>query len=249
MALANVGLPGVDAARTVTPRDILWTDVGAAFAPGFAVIEGASCRDAGNGTDIHVLRAGYLLSRDPNDSDKYKGTIVGTTTANSASDGTSITVSAADATEINRRYGSSGSGEFYIVSHDSDSPSESTSVNYAQAVEHSAINTTTGVITCTALSGDNTFGAGSLLIANEAVRNIVDENTIYLNDTFILYDRYGTRVTNESDTSVDVGFAKVLVAGQVNTSYIVKYPTNVVLRNWLKGELRNGKALWFSDEK
>ena len=252
MATVNLGISGIGTATRVTPRDILSTDVGCSFKPGYATISGADCRDAGN-ADVHVLRAGYMISKDTvrtkggvadQGDDQFKGTCLGFTTANYTSGGTSLTVSAATATELNRRYGSSGENEFYVVGDtDLGSGDEETAVAFIAAT-HSAVNTTTGVITVTTLGAD--FSTGSMIIASEAVLNAANDQ---LTETYLIYDRYGIRVTNDSDASMDVELAYRLIAGQVNTAMIVDYPTNPGLRRWLKDELRDSKiGLSFSDD-
>jgi len=174
----------------------------------------------------------------------YATTVLGVTAAAYAS-GTTLTVSAACATEINRRYGSSGTSEFAIFGLSDMVFSDETVLATGEWVSHSAVNTTTGAITITALQSTYPY-VGSWIVAAEAVRNIANAQ---LNNTFIINEHI--KVTDDDGTTaIDVGLSKAIVAGVVDVSKIINYPVgNERFGQWIKEELRDGKiGLSFSDD-
>lgn len=142
--------PGIGTSRTSTPRTVLLTH-GAIEAgdtlPGGGVISGAASRDPLN-AHPHVLQAGLLMGK-ITASGKYAPSVIGVLSAayDASADTTSITVSAATATELVRRQGSSGT--FKLTG-----PPTAAGVVQTVTVTYSAVNTTTGVITLTALDVD-----------------------------------------------------------------------------------------------
>ena len=145
MNIPITGLPGVGTARTATPREILAGNAQLAqYVPGLKLIDGSKSRDPLNGTDVDVLRAGLLLGKITS-SGKYAPSILGTLSNAASSSATSLTVSAATATEIVRRIGTSGTFKL-------SGPPTAAGTMATQTVTFSAVNTTTGVITCSATS-------------------------------------------------------------------------------------------------
>ena len=248
--MANNGMPGFSAERVATPRDILMTIQGRQLGVTLGVISGSDARDSGNTGNLDVLRAGKVVSKDTvlkNDG-KWKPTIVGVLTANADASAVSITVSAAQAVEINRRYGGAGTEEIYICDDVNIGSDEDMVVNAFEALTHSAINTSTGVITVSALVAD--YKAGAFIIASEAVKNTFDlGGNLELTPTTLIYSRYGIKVTDTDGTSIDVPFEKILVSGHINTAMIIDYPSNLGLARWLKRQLRNHTLGYvFSDD-
>lgn len=238
-----VGLPGIGNAKTATPRDILMTETGVAYMPTRLLIDGSKSRDPGNTGDVDVLRAGVILGKIEDDS-KYAPVILGLLSAQATS--TTLTVSAAVATEVVRRFGSAGTQQLLVVS-DLNEPGYEEIVVTSEYVTHSAVNTTSGVITVDAMETSD-HAAGSFLIAAECTSPPASTTT-KLSNCFILAERWGVKVTDDTDANVNVDFRLPLVAGMVNTARIVNYPTNTGLARWLKSELRDGKVgLAFSDE-
>jgi len=240
--MSIVGLPGYKTTQTHTPRDVLLSDVGREYLAGSTlVIDGSQSRDPGNTGNVDVLRPGLLMSKDES-SGLYCPTIIDSISTAVAGGATSFTISAGGATEINRRYGGTGAEEFYVFGVVTDLYSDETPAIVAEGVAHSAVNTTSGAITCNALQ--NAYPYGFLVVAGEAVRGNPDlgqlTNTVILNDD--------VEVTDDDGNSVDVPFPRVLIAGQINTARIINYPSNVNLANWLKSELLDGHDYKFSDE-
>ena len=178
-----VGMPGIGNSKTATPREILLSQAGAVYSPKRITIDGSKSRDAGNTGNLDVLRAGMIMAKRFDDA-KYAPLILGLTTAVGTT--TTLTVSAATAVEVNRRFGSSGTQEMVIVSDINDATYEETVVT-SEAITHSAVDTSTGVITVDAMG--STHASGSLLLAVDGTR--VDELP-RLQNLFILGESYDT---------------------------------------------------------
>jgi len=136
-------MPGVGSDRAAVARQVLATLTGALWLPSGAVIRGASSRDPLNTGDVNVLRAGLLMGRRSADL-KYAPSILGKLTVAGTAAGANITVSAATATEIVRRFGAVGTatGAIQVVG-----PPTIGGTVVAKPVSWSAIDLTTGVIT------------------------------------------------------------------------------------------------------
>ncbi len=243
MAHAITGLPGIKTTRTATPLDVLMSDIGAVFLPSNLQIGSGQSRDPDNTGNIDVLRAGLLLSLDE-DNDFYAATILGVTSGGIASGGTTLNVTTQCATEINRRYGGSGTGEFAVVGS-SNVFSDETALPSMEKLTHSAVNTTTGAVTIDATI--NNYPANSLVIGGESVRNVANAE---LTQTFILVSpKWGLKVTDEDSNDIATALANPLVGGQVNIDRIINYPGSGLMRHWMKQELKDGKiGLVFSDD-
>lgn len=100
-------LPGVQTARTATPRNVLLKAESAILLPAGKIIDGSKARDPGNTGDVQYLRAGMLMGKITSGG-KYAPSIIGTITEAMDGSETDVTVAAGTATEIIRRIGSSG---------------------------------------------------------------------------------------------------------------------------------------------
>lgn len=219
------GLPGLKTARTATPRRILrggeWQ-----FLPGSAaIIDGAESRDSGNTGDLDVLRPGLLMGLITS-SGKYAPSLVGVNQSAYTSGGTSITVTAAQAVEIVRRVGSSGS-LLWI-----GPPSAAGVVAVLGPISYSAIDTGTGVITTTSL-GANLI-AGGFAAVNDGT---------YLPRTMIpdWMNGYGIQVTDSEGTDLDVEFPQLPTgcSGAIDASQLLPtWPSDSSLQNWIRDTLR-----------
>ena len=210
------GLPGVRADRSAQPRLVCLA--GAMFMPGGKIIRGAVSRDPLNTGDLDVLRAGLVMGK-ITANNKYAPSILGVTLAAydaSASVNTTLTVSAATATEIVRRIGTTGT--FHITGP----PTAGGTVAPWTDVAYSAVNTTTGVITITALAAD--YVIGSLVQPD-------DGSEVPL---CLVGNGYGIKVTDEDASNIDVQFPMPLVGGHLDASQIVNYPSDASLKAWLK---------------
>lgn len=242
--MSIVGLPGIKTSRTYTPRDVLLTDIGAEYLAGSRkVIDASNSRDPDNTGNVDVLRPGLFMSKIES-TGLYAPTIIDYIETAYGAGVTSFTLSAAAATELNRRYGGTGAEEFYVAGMSTNVFSDETALPSMEGITHTAIDTTTGVVTCSALQ--NEYPYGFLVIAGEAVRTPSLgqlTNTVILNDTI--------KVTDVDGNNVDVAFPRFLIAGQINTARLINYPNlapNATLANWLKIEVNDGNDYKFSDD-
>lgn len=138
-------VPGLDTARTATHRQV--TLAGEQFFPGMHVIAAADARDP-LASPVTELRAGLLLGEVTADN-TLGASIIGALTAayDASADTVSMTVSAATAVELVRRQGSSGT--FNLTG-----PPSAAGTVQTVTVTYSAVDTSTGVITITALTVD-----------------------------------------------------------------------------------------------
>ena len=212
------GLPGVGTARVATPREITAGNAQfAQFVPGLRTIDGTRSRDPLNSPDMDVLRAGMLLGK--TSTNKYAPSVIGVLTVAAVAAATSLTVSPAVAVEIVRRVGLTGT--FKLTG-----PPAAAGVVATQVVTFSAVNTSTGVITCTATS--------AAVIAGAFVQPTDGSETILT----ILGNKWGVKVTDLSGTSTDVLEDQLLLAAHLKTANVVNYPVDSSLIAFVKTALR-----------
>lgn len=227
-----VGLPGVRTALVSTPRIIMRQGMYTPLSGG-RIIDGSESRDPSNTGDLGVLRAGLLMGRDSS-SGLYAPCFIGVLQSAYTSGGTSITVTAAQAVELERLVGQSGSSELVAIG----APTATGTVAVT-AVSHSAINTTTGVLTISDMGVDKT--AGTFIGINS--------NTKYIPRTFIP-DGTGIKVLDiDGTTSVDVPFA-MPISGMILTANILPgWPAaaNTTLQNYIRDNLRLNGVFTFDD--
>jgi len=224
-------LPGPQTERTATPRKVMNTDAGLMLIPGGEIIDGSKSRDPGNTGDVDVLRAGLLMGK-ITASGKYAPSVIGALTVAYDKDGslaTQMTVSAATATELVRRIGSSGT--FGIAG-----PPTAAGTVATEQVTYSAVNTTTGVITVTTAAAD--YVVGSLIRPEDG-----SEAPLCL-----INDGYGLKVTDADDTSIDTQFAQPVIAGNVDASQIINYSSDTSIQAWIKAQLRTNGGSWTFDD-
>lgn len=147
-----VGPPGVKTARRVSFRTVFKGQGVYAALPGGGYIDGDQSGDAGNGSDTRVLRAGTIMGK-ITATGLYAPSFVGALASAYTSGGTTLTVSAAEAVELDRLVGQSGTAELVAVG----APTATGTVAVTD-ITHSAINTTTGAITVSDLGVDKTAG-------------------------------------------------------------------------------------------
>ena len=213
--------------QTATPRNVLWGGK-PDLLPGGVVIDGSKARDIGN-SPVFDLRAGLLIGKRTSNG-LWAPSIIGTTSADYSSGGTSLTVTTATATEIVRRIGSSGT--FKITGYTSGDTSVTTA-----SVTFSAVDTSTGVVTVSDIGDD--FDSGSFIQPDDGCETILG----------ILGDVYGIRVVDEDQNDIDVPVSDVIIGGIIDTDYIVHYPSLSLLKSWIKTQLRaNGTGYAFDDD-
>ncbi len=213
------GLPGIRAITPWEPRNIFlgnWEY----FLPGGKIIDGANSRDSGNTGYLQVLRAGLLMGK-ASSGGKYRPSILGISQNAYTSGGTTITVTAAQAVEINRRIGASGNLTYI------GPPSAAGTVAIISSVAYSAINTSTGAITVTSL-GVNLI-AGGFVCATDGT---------HLPLTFIPPGS-GVDVFDQSlVTGIDVPFERMPIGGTIQSDQLLPaWPSDTSLQQWLCDQL------------
>lgn len=138
-----LGRPQVSTETLVTHRTVsrqgFWT-----FLANGAIVDGSKTRDPGNSADsTRTIRPGTLMGKITSGG-KYANSVIGLSSGALASTGTTLTVSAAQAAELVRRVGASGT--FKLTG-----PPTAAGTVRTVTVTYSAVNTSTGDITITAV--------------------------------------------------------------------------------------------------
>jgi len=137
-------VPGLSAIKTATHRSVFAGDEGqVGYLPNSKVIDGSKSRDPLNTGSVDILRAGLLMGKITSSS-KYAPSVIGVSSGALATAGTTLASSAAVATELVRRVGSTGT--FKLTG-----PVSASGTARTLTATYSAVNTTTGDITITAL--------------------------------------------------------------------------------------------------
>lgn len=134
---------------------LVLSDGSAAYKVGGGVILNSKARDPGNTPDITVLRTGTLMAKNTT-TNRYGVWSMGVSTAAILGTATTLNVSAASATELVRRVGSTGTFRLIgpMVATATAIPAAANAVR-AVTVTYSAVNTSTGDITITAIGNVN----------------------------------------------------------------------------------------------
>lgn len=219
------GRPGMTSEQLTSHRKI-FRSCGEYLTSG-RVIDGTQSRDPGNTGDLGVLRPGLLMGKMTSStfgtSGLYAPAIIGVLQSAYTSGGTELTVTAAQAVEINRVVGSAGTTELVCIG-----PPSANGTVAVTAFTHSAIDTSTGVLTVTSLGANKV--AGSLIGVNDGR---------YLPLTFIPDTDYGLRVTDEDgDSYAAVDFPKMPVSGEVDSSQLLPvWPSDTSIQDWITDNL------------
>lgn len=136
------GMPGVSSEKLAKHR-VVTADGYLDFLPGGVILDGAKTRDPGNSDDVTRLRAGLLIGKVAANG-KYANAAFGLSTGAITNAGTTLASSAAIAAELLRRVGATGT--FKLTG-----PPTAAGVVRTRTATYSALNTTTGDITLTAL--------------------------------------------------------------------------------------------------
>lgn len=222
-----LGRPGFGTATTISNGRVFRADEGKMYFPHGGSIDGTKSRYYGGGTNLFHLPPGLLMGQ-VTATKKWAPSILGVNQSAYTSGGTSVTVTAAQATEIVRRVGATGT-LLYV------GPPSAAGTVASISKAYSAINTTTGVITTADLAA-NFVAGGFIMVADgtEVPRTVIDD---------------GFGVSIPSDGS-DCDFPRIPTGGHLDVSKIIDYPTDTSLIAWLKDKMAaNGRGLWtFSDE-
>lgn len=221
------GLPGIRAVQSAVHRIVFKQgDWHSDLALG-KIINGALSRDSGNTGDLDVLRPGLLMGK-ITATGKYAPSLLGIITGAYTSGGLSLTVSAAQAVEINRRVGSSGSLKAI-------GPPTAAGTVASTSVTYSAINTTTGVITVSDL-GVNKI-AGTFITGTDGSETPLT----------VIPDGHGHKVTDiDNTTNLDVPFPQFPIAGVIIASQLLPaWPSDTSLQAWVEAALNaHGKFVF-----
>jgi hypothetical protein len=215
------GKPGVVGNYDSQPREVFYS--GREFAQFWAppvTIDGTNSSNPLNAPYTWLLWAGTPMGQITATS-KYANSILGLTGAAVASGATSITTDVNTAAEIVRRIGASGT--FKLTG-----PPAASGTVATQVVTYSAVNTTTGAITCTATSAAAV--SASLIQPTDGSEDIVT----------LLCEVDGLQIVDQTHTNrVDV-FCGTLLAGggTINTGMIVNYPSDPSLQKFVKASIR-----------
>lgn len=144
MAIAPLplGMPGSVTGDLVTFKTI-WMNGAGVYKPGGGFVLTAGTRDVTNTSGTGILRTGLVMAWNST-TKAYTNFIIGTSSAALTGAGTTLTINAAGATELVRRVGSTGT--FTLTG-----PEAAAGTVQQRTVTYSAVNTTTGAITITAL--------------------------------------------------------------------------------------------------
>ena len=208
--------PGVQADRTTSQRRVFKQSTYEMIAGG-GIINGATSRDPGNTSDVDKLRAGVLMGLRSSD-DQWSPSILGVTTNAEAIGATTIEVSAAVATELARRVGTTGT--FRLTG-----PAVAGGVVASEVVTYSAVNTTTGDITVTAIV--NAYVAGSLVQPTDGSQTPLS----------LIPDGFPAKVTDQDGTSIDIEWPCIPIGGVIDSSEIINWPSDASLKEWIMNRL------------
>lgn len=195
-----------------------------------SILAGSLSRDPLNTGYLDVIRAGTVVGK-VTATKKYAPSIVAVTTIAYDKDGSALLadhlwVSVADAVEIVRRFGASGT--FNI----SGPPTTGGVMATYETVTYSAVDTSTGDITITTLAAD--YIAGSYIQPE-------DGSEVPL---ALLNKEDGVKVTDDLGVNMDVA-VQLLVGAIVDSSQILRWSANAVIIAWLKGVLNADGASQF----
>ncbi len=216
------GLPGLRSEITATPRIVFGHPGWESDLSGGKIISGADSRDPGNTGDINVLRAGLLMGKITT-TGEYAPSFVGVTTGAYTSGGTTLTVSAAQALELLRLVGTSGTAELVAIG-----PPTANGTVAVTDITHSNIVAATGVITVTSLGVDKV--AGTFIAVKDGRQNPLT----------MISDRpgYGIRVTDMANADIDVEFAHFPIAGVVISANLLPvWPSDTSLQDFIRDKL------------
>ena len=217
------GKPGVTGNFTATTRQVFYS--GREFAQFMAppaTVDGTASGNPSNAPYSWLLWAGMPMGR-ITASGKFATSIIGLSTAAVTTTATTLQATAAAATELQRRIGSTGTLTL-------TGPPTAGGTVASSSVTFSAVNTSTGAITITATGV--AFVQGSMIQPADGSQAILT----------LLCEETGLQVVDAMHaTRVDVLCARLLCGGgTINTAMIVDYPSDTSLKTYVKSALRAG---------
>lgn len=223
MFKANIGLPGVQAERLARHRTVC-SDGVKRFAPAGAITDGTRTRDPNNDDTRHI-RPGTLMGR-LTSGGRWANSYFGSLQAAAAASATTFTLTVAEALEVVRRVGASGTLLLF-------GPPTAAGVVAQQTVTYSAVNTSTGVVTCTALSA--AVVAGSLIGANDGTATPIS----------FIGDGWGEYVApDQSGGNQDIPWSYVPVEAKIDGGQLLPWPADASLKQYIRDRLRTASGLF-----
>lgn len=222
---AITGLPGYPSSNvTWAPRKIRRGNQPPRYLDGGVTINGAYSRDPTNTGYTNVLQPGKIMVKEASGG-LYRPFIIGKTTAAYVDNDTTLTVSAATATEIGRLLSVAGA-----------------------ALDLALIGppTAAGTVAATAISITAVASATTVTIADLNLGKVTDSlialrTTGYTAGSFCLIDDDDyIRVTDEQANSVNVWMPRPLIGGTIDTSQLLDWPADASTVTYLKGLLNSG---------
>jgi hypothetical protein len=219
--------------------------------PGGVFIDGFASSDVNN-TLPYNLEAGTMMGIEGAagaNPGYWANSIIGvTSTAIVGSSSTTVTVTAAQAVELNRRIGASG---YFVIT----GPATANGTLHSEIVTYSAVNVTTGVITISTTT--NAYTANSYIGANDGstatsgtpvVGSWTPISFIPDGSGITVVDQYYNRVQQVQWYNVPVG-GVIATPGSAPNTGLLFYPTDTTLINWVQtsmSTLPGGKFIWMA---
>jgi hypothetical protein len=152
---------------------------------------------------------------------KYANSVLGQTTGATAASATTVQTDVNTAAEIVRRIGATGT--FKLTG-----PPTAAGTVATQVVTYTAVNTSTGAITCSATSAAAV--SASLIQPTDGSETILT----------MVADQYGIKVTDQTNVNrVDVFDPRLLLGGgTINSQMIVNYPSDTSLQAYVKAAVK-----------
>src|SRR3984957_5891305 len=226
------GKPGVLLNLTAQPREVFYSGrERAQFIAAPLTVDGNLTSCTFNAPYIFQILAGTLMGR-VTATKKYANSLIGLTTSATTSGATTVQTDVNTAAEIVRRIGTTGT--FKLTA-----PPTASGTVATQVITYTAVNTSTGAITCTAPSAAAV--TASLIQPTDGSETILTMVT----------DLYGIKVTDQTNVNrLDVFDPRLLLAGgTINSPMIINYPTDPSLQAYVKTALKAFSAgLTFSDD-
>jgi hypothetical protein len=221
-------VPAVYSSRSVTPRNIFKSGT-PEYLPSLATIDGTKSRDTSN-SPVSVLQAGLLMGKITTGG-KYRPATIGLLGSAYTSGGTSLTVSAAVATECAR---------LIVLAAGNISLKAIGPPSAAGTVALTSV-------TCSAASGTTLTVAD--LGVNKAAGSIIAPADGAQTPIQVVTPQYGVPVTDEFAASLDQTM-RLLRGGDIDVTQIPFYSTmDTSVQSWVKAALNGVGIFTFSDDR
>jgi hypothetical protein len=218
MSYQITGLPGLRTEREAAYRRIRRSDQGVQYIEGCPIIDADLSGDAGNTGNTDVLRAGKIMVKAASGG-LYRNFIIGKSTAAYADNDTTITVSAATATEIGRLLTVTGA-----------------SLTLSFIGPPSAAGTVAATdITVSAVASSTTITVGDLNLNKVTDSLIALRVASYTPGSFCFVDDgTGIKLSDQDTNRVDQPFVNALVGGSIDWSQVIDAPADTSTITYLK---------------